>query len=329
MIRKALIAGACALSVLAGAGQALAQDVTLKTAFFISPGDSAFRLAFDAFFKEFNEKGKAKGIQLATAVGPEAIPGFQMPNALRNGIVDLIGVPPSYMSGLVPGIEGLSQATTPIAEQRKNGTYEIIRDIMRQRANAFLVAQYGDNAEFKLFMNKPITSVADLKGLRIRSTNTYKAFLDAAGAIPVNTGRGEVYTALERGVVDGYINLSTELKPLGWHKVTKFRVEPSFYWGTVILAMNNRTWERLSTDQKKFVEEMGLAMEGRITHSIGADEIQANKDVEAEGVKTIVLSPAEGQKLRKMAYDATWDAIVAKSPDVGGQMRKLLYAKQP
>ena len=66
---------------------------------------------------------------------------------------------------------------------------------------------------FHIFSNKPIESVDDLKGMRVRTTNTYRAFLEAAGSIPVSTSRGEIYTSLERGVVDAYINIPSEVKP--------------------------------------------------------------------------------------------------------------------
>ena len=45
----------------------------------------------------------------------------------------------------------------------------------------------------------------------------------------VQTAPGEVYTALERGVVDGYGWPVTGIFDLGWDKVTKFRMEPAFY----------------------------------------------------------------------------------------------------
>ena len=75
---------------------------------------------------------------------------------------------------------------------------------------------------FHIYLNKKIDKL-DFTGLKIRVTPVYKDIVEALGGTTVTTAPGEVYTALERGVVDGYGWPITGIFDLGWEKVTKFR----------------------------------------------------------------------------------------------------------
>src|SRR5258708_8710611 len=91
-----------------------------------------------------------------------------------------------------------------------------------------------------MYLKKPISS-PDLTGLKIRITPVYRDFFQALGATVVQTAPGEVYTALERGVVDGYGWPITGLFDLGWHQKPKYRVYPGFYPAPRSIPLNKPT----------------------------------------------------------------------------------------
>ncbi len=94
-----------------------------------------------------------------------------------------------------------------------------------QKLNAHYLARQFHNVPFHIYLNKKIDKL-DFTGLKIRVTPVYKDVVEALGGTTVTTAPGEVYTALERGVVDGYGWPVTGIFDLGWEKVTKFRLEP-------------------------------------------------------------------------------------------------------
>src|SRR5260221_8968099 len=85
-----------------------------------------------------------------------------------------------------------------------------------------------DATQLDLYLNKPISS-PDLTGLKIRITPVYRDFFQALGATVVQTAPGEAYTALERGVADGYGSSITGLFDLRWHENTKNSPDSGFY----------------------------------------------------------------------------------------------------
>src|SRR5204863_164745 len=77
----------------------------------------------------------------------------------------------------------------------------------------------------------------DLTGLKIRVTPVYRDFFQALNATVVTTAPGEVYTALERGVVDGYGWPIQGIFEMKWEEKTKYRVDPGFYNAEVTLVI--------------------------------------------------------------------------------------------
>ena len=72
---------------------------------------------------------------------------------------------------------------------------------------------------------------------------------------------GEVYTALERDVVDGYGWPIGGIFDLNWQEKTKFRVDPGFYDAEVALIMNLDAYKKLTPKQKAFLDKQALALE--------------------------------------------------------------------
>ena len=127
--------------------------------------------------------------------------------------------------------------------------------------NAHLPGALVDDNPFHLYLNKPIVG-PDLTGLKIRITPVYRDFFQALGATVVQTPPGEVYTSLERGVVDGYGWPITGIFDLGWHEKTKYRVDPGFYTAEVSILVNKTAWDKLNDAQKAVLAQGRRARRG-------------------------------------------------------------------
>ena len=85
----------------------------------------------------------------------------------------------------------------------------------------------------------------------------YRDFFQALNANVITTPPGEVYTALERGVVDGYGWPIGGIFDLNWHEKTKFRIDPGFYDAEVSLIMNLPAYKKLSDAQRAYLRQAG------------------------------------------------------------------------
>ena len=97
-------------------------------------------------------------------------------------------------------IRDRNYATVPWAEMRRNGTVDVLNQMMMEKG-LYYYARTGDGVPYHIYLNKRIDK-ADLSGLKIRIAPIYREFFTRLGASVLQVAPGEVYTALARGGVD-------------------------------------------------------------------------------------------------------------------------------
>jgi TRAP-type C4-dicarboxylate transport system substrate-binding protein len=316
-MRTWLAAPLAASFLLAGAGIAGAQEVTLKgiTSF---AEKTFYSRGFERFIEKVNKEGKGK-VQINYIGGPKAMPPFEVGNALKNGVVDIANVTGAFYTNVFPEADAWKLTERPMAELRKNGGFDYMAKLYDQKMNAVFLARHIDNNPFHLYLTKPITK-PDLTGLKIRITPVYREFFQALGATVVQTPPGEVYTALERGVVDGYGWPITGIFDLGWHERTKFRVDPGFYSAEVSILINKASLARLNAGQRKVIMDAAAWIEGQAAETAKENAADTAKQ-KAAGLQVIAFTGAEGQAFRAKAYETGWAGIIAKSTEHGPKLR--------
>jgi TRAP-type transport system periplasmic protein len=239
--------------------------------------------------------------------------------------VEMIAVPPSYYYKLAPEGDATMLAEVPPAEQRARGAVDILQAQLNAKLNAHFLGQYGYGVRFYLFTNKEVSSMEDFKALKLRTTPTYRPFFNRLGAQQLQTARGEVYTALERGVVDGYANPASEIKAAGWDKVSKYRIEPGFYSSKVHVLLNRKFWDGLRPDQRAFLDRMARdVLERELDPKMAEAELAAARALDAGGMKVIRLEPKTAQQYLSAAYDSSWDDLAKVAPENAKKLRPLL-----
>jgi len=309
--------------ILAGSlNAAHAQEVTLK-------GISSFaeKTFYSRGFERFIEKVNADGkgvIQINYIGGPKAMPPFEVGNALKGGVVDIANATGAFYTNLMPEADAWKLTEKPMSEIRKNGGFDYMARLYDQKLNAIFLARHIDNNPFHLYLNKPISKI-DLTDLKIRITPVYRDFFQSIGATVVQTAPGEVYTALERGVVDGYGWPITGIFDLGWHEKTKFRVDPGFYSAEVSILINKDAWNKLNPAQKKVITDTAAWLEAQAaeTEKENAADIAKQKTA---GIQVIEFKDADRTAFLTKAYDTGWAGVIKQSPEHGAKLREF-FAK--
>ncbi len=309
-----------AAALVALAHAAAAQEVTLKaiTAF---AENTTYSKPFERFIARVNEDGKGL-VHINYIGGPKAMPPFEVGNALKGGVVDIANATGAFYTNVMPESDAWKLTERPMAELRRNGGYDFMASLYAQKMNAIFLARLVDNNPFHLYLNKPI-SAADLTGLKLRITPVYRDFFQALGATVVQTAPGEVYTALERGVVDGYGWPITGVFDLGWNEKTKYRVDPGFYTAEVSVLVNKATWERLTDAQRAVLRKAADVGEAEAATDFAAENAKEIKRQADAGIQTITLDPAVAKTYLAKAYQAGWNGIIRQSAENGPKLRDL------
>jgi TRAP-type C4-dicarboxylate transport system substrate-binding protein len=312
--------GLIAALALAAAGLSHAQQITLRAVNAFQEG-TYYARNFEAFVKKVNEEGKGI-VQINYLGGPKAIPTMEQGAALRNGVVDLANTTTSFVAGVSPESLALNYATVPWAEMRRNGTVDFLNRLMMEKG-LYYFARTGDGVPYHIYLNKRIDK-ADLSGLKIRIAPIYREFFTRLGASVMQIAPGEVYTALDRGVVDGYGWPLLGIFDLGWHEKTKFRVDPGFYNIELGVIFSARTWNSLTPAQRDFLNRQVAWLEAKNADMAGKDAAADLKRQAEAGIQTIRLPEAEARKLLALAQEAGWAGVIAASPTHGPRLRQLM-----
>jgi TRAP-type C4-dicarboxylate transport system substrate-binding protein len=301
------------------ATSATAQEVTLRAVTSFAE-KTQFSRNFERFVDKVNADGKGK-IQINYIGGPRAMPPFEVGNAVRTKVVDIANVTGAFYTNLMPEADGFKLFSKPMSEQRKNGSWELLNQLHNQKLNARYLARQFHNVPFHIYLNKKIDKM-DFTGLKIRVTPVYKDVVEALGGTTVTTAPGEVYTALERGVVDGYGWPITGIFDLGWEKVTKFRLEPAFYSVEVNVLVNNDLWKGLNDEQKKVLSDAALWLEGLDAENEALVKAEREKQAKA-GIQPIDLGADASKAFLAKANEVGWASVIKRSPETGAKMRQL------
>jgi TRAP-type transport system periplasmic protein len=309
------------LAVLGIAGApAGAEELTLKGAVFVPPS-TTYGIPFKRFVDHVNETGKGI-LQIRIVGGPEAVPADGQSQAVKNGVLDLAAIPPAYYKSAM--VEGDAQILSDmrLAEQRKSGAYAMLSGIAGERMNALYLTTYGIGVPFHLYVTKDmaVAKPEDLSGLRFRGQPNYNAIFKHYGIAGVNIAAPEVYTALERGTVQGYGWPLWGINDFGWEKLTKMRVDPGFYNVVNTVLMNKSKYEQLTPAQRKVLDDAVVWFENddlRYT----ADKTKETLDLQAKaGIKPVNF----GSDWKKTAVSLYWDDLKKLSPDVIAKLQPLL-----
>lgn len=299
---------------------AMAEEVTLRgvSAF---AGGTTFSRPFELFVERVNETG-AGVVQIEYVGGPEAVPTFELGNAVSAGIVDIANNTTAFYTNLVPAGDALHLATNTIQDQRANGCYEKIDALHQEQMNVKYLARTGDNIQFHLYLTKPIDG-PDLSGLTIRTTPVYRAMFEALGATLVRTAPGEVYTSLERGAIDGYGWPVQGVLDLGWDEQTKYRVDPGFYQVDVNFLVNLDKWNSLSDEAKTVLENASAWIEDLNAENLTINAEEVVRQGEA-GIETITFEGADADTWLGTAQTAGWDSVAAVDAELAAELKACL-----
>jgi len=313
---------ALAMALVATCGAAAAQEITLRvvSAF---PENLYYVKRLTDWIQKVNAEGKGT-LQLNFIGGPKAIPTFEVGNAVKTGVVDIAMSTGAFYTNLMPEADALKLTQLPAAELRRNGAYDYINKVWNEKANMYYLARVVDNTPFHLYINKKIDK-PDLTGMKLRITPVYRDFFQALGGTVVQIAPGEVYTALERGVVDGYGWPIHGLFDLNWQEHTKYRVDPGFYNAEVSLIVNLDKWKALTEAQRAYLTKQALAFEAQNEEWKQYNAEEAQRQAKA-GIQTISFDAATAKQYVDKAYEVGWASIIKASPENGPKM-KALFSK--
>lgn len=213
-------------------------------------------------FAEWLKEMSGGSIEIQVYGGGELVPPFEAFDAVSSGTAELASGAAYYWAGKAPAAQFFTSVPFGMNAQQMNawilngGGIELWRELY---AEYNLVPFAGGNTGVQAggWFNKEIKTLSDLKGLKMRIPGLGGKVLEKAGGTAVLSSGSEIYTNLERGVIDAteWIGPYHDYK-MGFHKIAKYCYYPGWHEpGSVLeIIVNKSVFDSLSKELQSMIE---------------------------------------------------------------------------
>lgn len=213
-------------------------------------------------FAEIVEEASDGQLVISTYTAGSVIPGGKEFDSVMSGSVEAIHGPPGWTIGYIPGAVFFTQYPGGLTSNQLEMWMKLEGREMAQELYDELGVHYVgiltlSPAEVWCHSTKPINSVADIQGLKIRlGTTALNAIFTKMGATPVFLPGGEIYESAKRGVIDAFEYINPSLNwDMGFHEVADYMyLSPSRApTDTQCIYVNGDVWNDLPDNLKQIV----------------------------------------------------------------------------
>ena len=309
-MKMQLLAGVFAGASLVGTVAQAQQTITAVHAF---PETLIYTQSFLSFVDAVNEAGEGV-IQIDVRGGPEAIGMFQQPDAVRDGIVDMVYTPGSFYGGALPEKDALVASNLTAIETRENGGIALIDQLHRERMGVMYLGWFDSGVCYNLWTRNEPTFDADgnleVDGLRLRGNAVYNAFFtNYLEAQVIDLPTGDVYTALQNGVVDATGWTQIGLIDLRWNEFLNYRIEPCFFSTDLGVIINLETWEGLTPEAQEILQSVAIQHEIDSVNALREKRDEDFAALEEGGMQVVELEGEARANYLAAARTTTWERM--------------------
>jgi TRAP-type mannitol/chloroaromatic compound transport system substrate-binding protein len=277
--------------------------------------------AAEVFSKKVSELSGGK-FQISVHSGGELMPAFGVVDGVQNGTVEMAHTAPYYFFGkdetfalgcAIPFGLNSRQMTAWMVEG--NGL-----KLMREFYKNFNIVNFlGGNtgAQMGGWYRKPVTSMADMKGLKFRVGGFAGKVVERMGGVPQNIPGGEIYQSLEKGTIDAaeWVGPYDDQK-LGFNKVAPNYAYPGWWEGGPQLDffVGSKAFESLTPEYKAIIECASAVAHTDMQAKYDARNPLALKQLVAGGTK-LFRFPKDVMETAFKESMALYSDIGAKNPN--------------
>ncbi|MFC1867308.1 TRAP transporter substrate-binding protein [Thermodesulfobacteriota bacterium] len=247
-------------------------------------------------------------------------------DGVAKGIADIASGPISFVTNKIPdlsifevyGAYDLNKQLETVA-----ATEPILNKIFEREGVRNIFHEFGGAAIFS-HRTKFLKSPEDWKGQKMRIAGRWGASLAKKwGASPVFLGPGDMYTGLQRGIIDGYMLIWSFIYVSKLYEVAPYMTDSGLGANYPIVPMNLKKWNTLTKTDQEIFKQVGKEMNiwaNKVMREING---KVKKGIIDKGGKTYALTPEQKSRYIKDCY-ALWPEIRKNSGPLGNKLADIL-----
>lgn len=307
--RRTLLKSGAAVALGTPALSGLAQQsVTLKFHTFMSPQSNVWLDMHKPWMakveKESGGRIKFEGYP-AMQLGGTPV---QLYDQAKDGVVDVVWTLPGNTAGRFPRVDVFDLPfMMSNAEATSKAYWEYVQTMAPDEfKDTQVLALHVHGPGVIHTVNKPVKSIADMRGLKLRApTRQVTKLMSVLGAVPVGMPLPQIPDGLSKGTIEGCVIPWEVVPSVKVNELTKFHAEfdpagGALYTLTFVMAMNKAKYNSLAPDLKKVIDNnSGMATSAWLGKVQQGNDAAGRKSASDRGNTIYTVSPAEAQEFRR------------------------------
>ncbi len=293
--------------------------ITIRFSSYYAPSYCAYKFGVEPWIKTIEQetKGKIQFKIYLNAVLHSSKDGFK---AMVSDIADITPAFPAYQAGSFHLCHG---ADLPFAFPNSYVASLVVEELYpkylkKEYENlGVYLGYYPITSTYHIFTKNPIHKFEDFKGIKIRSPGgSSTEVLKKLGISPAMITSSELYTSLQRGIIDGILFHQNGHLSFRTHEIAKYGTILGICQVGIPNAMNKKFFDGLPKEVKGYLYKKLRILAFEAAYAFEKDDLIAREEMVKQGTKLSTLSPEDLKKSRE-AVEPVWDEFIANNEKLG------------
>jgi TRAP-type C4-dicarboxylate transport system substrate-binding protein len=188
----------------------------------------------------------------------------------------------------------------------------------------YKVLSFNPTPGMNFYFAKPVNTVADMKGLRLRASDPNMLnLIGKIGAVPTPIASPDVYMSLQKGVVDGAYTAYEQVLQAKWYEVTKYTLWNPLSQGCMFVIMKKSVWDSMPPEVQMGVNKAITENKYAYLARVQDPDRTATQDLQKNGVNVSYLSASDMAILKNAAASISSEWIAAHGQAAQNMMNEL------
>lgn len=306
------------VTVLAFASNACAENFKMLSAW--APNFVFNTVVMPSFMK--NLEASSKGQIKISTFGPDVVPTFEQLQPIQTGIFDLGHTYSAYHMGSIAIGVAMDATTADPVKRRESGVFAAI-DKEYNKIGVKIIS-FPPLTPYHFIVRDALPGTKpSLQSKKLRSIPSLQNLIMNLGGSPVTMSGGDVYTSLQKGVIDGAPWTQVGVKDFKWYEVANYMVRPRFGYVSSMIIMNLDKYNALSPEKKKWLDEAGAKTEIEAQAEFDQLIIAEIAFLKSKGMNVTNMHADDAKNIEKYWNDGLWTMAKATSGAAGQDIYNL------
>lgn len=290
------------------------------------PGAQARVQIFLKLFDKITERSGG-AITFKYVGGPEAIPSADQGLAVKNGVVDISMLPGAFYQGIVPEASLLSLTEIDTLDMRGSEALELLQEV-HEKGGLYFMGREPAIEEPEFFMSlkdKRVEKPGDLAGIILGASSLHiEAGAEALDMELTIIPLPEAYTAIERGVIEGYSTTERVTFTSGVYEGVKYIIDHPYFKTPTAIIVNLDKWNSLPDEYQDFIMDSYWEYLPELISANQESNKQYREKMLAAGIEYIKFSDSDAQLFLDTIYTAERQRAAEEYPEYGPAIAEAL-----